>query len=67
MGFDTLPKHNSVNRKKKEKKNHAAALSVLIKGFENRFQDGKKNQFLVYLQLHFQLTEILYLKFSSGM
>ena len=38
MYFDTLPKHTPVSHKK-----HTALLSILIKEFESRFQDGQKN------------------------
>ena len=48
--FDTLARHAPVNSKK-----YAAVLSVLIKEFENRFQDCKKSWiFFFFLQLHFQ-------------
>lgn len=39
MHFDTLAKHTSVNAEK-----YTALLSVLIKEFENRFQDLKKKK-----------------------
>ena len=43
--FDTLVKHCSVSREK-----YAAMLSVLIKEFENRFQDcRKKSSIFLYL------------------
>jgi len=38
MHFDTLGKRWPVNRKKKP----IVMLFILIKKFENRFQDGKK-------------------------
>ena len=48
MPFDTLAEHSPVNSEK-----HAAMLCILIKEFENRFQDCKKKtkniNFLVYL------------------
>ena len=52
MHFDVLAKHSPVNSEK-----YAAVLSVLIKEFENRFQDLQKNHLfllLLYLQLRFQ-------------
>ena len=39
MHFDTLPKHSPVYREK-----YAAVLSVLIRGFENRFQGCQKKK-----------------------
>jgi len=39
--FGTLAKHSSVNSKI-----YAAALPILIKEFENRFQDYQKNLFV---------------------
>ena len=39
MHFDTVAKHGPVNNGK-----YAATLSVLIKEFENRFQDFKINK-----------------------
>jgi len=51
MQFDTLAKHIPVNSEK-----YAALPSILIKEFENRFQDCRKiHQFFGYLQFHFQL------------
>lgn len=48
--FLILPEHNPVNSKK-----CAAVLSILMKEFENWFQDCKKIiSFSVYLWLHFQ-------------
>ena len=50
--FDALAKHRPVNSRK-----DAALLFILIKEFENRFQDCKKsNCFLVSLQLHFSIN-----------
>lgn len=37
MHFDTLAKHSALINKE-----YAVMLSILIKEFENRFQDGKK-------------------------
>ena len=52
MDFEVLFKHSPVKREK-----YAAVLSILIKEFENRFQDCQKiMNLLLYLQLHFQLT-----------
>jgi len=42
--FDTLAKHSPVNSKK-----YAAVPSVLIKEFENRFQDYQKNLQYFYI------------------
>lgn len=46
MHFDTLPKHSPVYREK-----YAAVLSVLIRGFENRFQgcQKKKNHKFIFV------------------
>lgn len=51
MHSDTLVKQNPVNSEK-----YAVMFSMLIKEFENRFQEcwGKKK--IVYLQLNIQLT-----------
>jgi len=58
MDFGTLAERSLVNSKK-----YAAVLAIVIKEFENRFQDCKKIiSVLVYLQLHFQSAQIHYLK-----
>ena len=57
MHFDILANESSMNKEK-----YAAVLSLLIKNFENRFQDLKKYIFfflVVYLRLHFQSTNTL--------
>jgi len=46
MHFDTLAKHTSVNAEK-----YTALLSVLIKEFENRFQDFKKKEKDFFLRI----------------
>jgi len=43
MHFDTLAKHSALNSKE-----YAAVLSVMIKGFENKFQDCKKKSICAY-------------------
>lgn len=43
MHFDTLPKHCALNSKE-----YTGMLSILIKAFENRFQDCQKKS-LIYL------------------
>lgn len=53
MRFDTPAKHSPINRNK-----HAAVPPILVKKFENKFQECPKKviHFFVYLQLHFQST-----------
>lgn len=49
MHFDALAECSPVNGEK-----YAAVLPIVIKKFENRFQDcWESHQFLIYLQLHF--------------
>jgi len=58
MYFDTLAKHIPINSKE-----YAVMLSLLIKEFENRFQDCKKKKIInLCLQDHFQLIQIHYLQ-----
>jgi len=54
MHFD---KHSPVNSKK-----YAVVFSILIKEFENRFQDGLKFQFFAILMIPFHLRQIHYLQ-----
>ena len=60
--FDTLARHAPVNSKK-----YAAVLSVLIKEFENRFQDCKKKSSISVCNIIFNWYKYITCKFSNGM
>ena len=54
MHFDVLAKHSPVNSEK-----YAAVLSVLIKEFENRFQDLQKNHHFFFVVI-FRTSEAIW-------
>ncbi len=66
MHFDVLAKHSPVNSEK-----YAAVLSILIKEFENRFQDlQKKHQFFCCCCICnsvFSTNKYIACTFSQGM
>ena len=70
MHSDTLTKHSPANGKKKKKKQNkqtkkTALFSVLIRGFESRFQDGQKKSSVYICDSIFSWHKYTIYKFSD--